>query len=92
MHIKAQQDLRFALGCSFHGTQSKKQRRVYTMVIVSVNVSLTYSLARMVRIVCPLQSGERYANASYREAYWLALQDQSPHASVCVQNKRAAST
>ncbi len=39
----------------------------HTMVIVSVNVSLTYSLARMVRIVCPLQSDERYANASYRE-------------------------
>ncbi len=26
------------------------------------------------------------------KAYWLGLQDQSRHASVCVQNKRAAST
>ncbi len=34
---------------------------------VSVNFALSYSLAHMVRIVCPLQSSERYANASYLE-------------------------
>ncbi len=61
------------------------------MVIVSVIVSVARSLVWKEWCARCSQASVMPMRVT-TAAYWLAFQGQSPHASVCVQNKRAAST